>query len=306
MSTKNESKLNNHIRLFKKVLAISKKKMSLAEKVMFCYIISYVITGQVFDLENKHLAARLGDTIQSITDYITRLETMGLVKIEYDRVPPSEGGYYITKRFITVINLAEWTDKATKAPDVPLVPKKNSKKKTPVEKTPVMPVAKVDEQAEVMPEPKPIEVKPEPAPEIKPLQPKETGFNVHEYLTPAKLDYFKRFENDTIKTELLYNLTKVELDSIFYCDNNTWKIKTVENDKEDLWENMNGVNLHYIGAGSRLSLFVNDKDGKQDRFQLNEKEFYTYLEKNNKNFGNLTVDNFDTLKQHKVKELTLG
>ena len=105
MSTKNESKLNNHIRLFKKVLAIPKKKMSLAEKVMFCYIISYVITGQVFDLDNKHLANKLGDTIQSITDYITRLETMGLVKIDYDRVPPSEGGYYITQRFITVINL---------------------------------------------------------------------------------------------------------------------------------------------------------------------------------------------------------
>lgn len=128
MSSKNEN-LDNNTRLFNKVMAIPKKKMSQAEKIMFSYIISYCLEYGLFEADNNYISRVLGDKVQSVTDYITRLHSMGLIKVDYKRSVTKEGNYHGTKRYITVVNMEGWTEKTTSIPEVPLIPKKNCKKK---------------------------------------------------------------------------------------------------------------------------------------------------------------------------------
>ena len=101
-------------------------------------------------------------------------------------------------------------------------------------------------------------------------------------------------------------MNKEELDKYFYQNANVWYIKTIANNKEDLWENIHGVNLRYIGAGSRLNLFTIDKNDKEtDSFQLSWSDFENYLESNNIKFGDVTLDNYETLRQFEKKPLNL-
>lgn len=133
MQTKEENKFNHSTRLFNKVMAIPKKKMSQAEKIMFSYIISYCLDKGVFDADNDYIARVLGDKPQSVTDYISRLKEMGVLNVECKRMKTKDGNYHGTKRYITVINLEGWTEKMPSTPEVPLIPKKNSKKKDAIE-----------------------------------------------------------------------------------------------------------------------------------------------------------------------------
>lgn len=131
-------------------------------------------------------------------------------------------------------------------------------------------------------------------------------FNVHEYLTKRKLKFAKTLILDDSKIELLFILDKNELDKFFYHNNNIWEIKTLDADNEDLWENIHGVNLRYIGTGSRLNLFTIDKNDKEtDSFQLNWSDLDNYLESKNIKFGDITLDNYETLRQFEKKPLNL-
>lgn len=137
MSTKDKkNKVENHTRLFNKVMAIPKKKMSQAEKVMFSYIISYCLQDDIFTCDNDFISKVLGDKPQSITDYITRLQAMALIRVEYKRSVGRDGNYHGTKRYITVNDLGGWTEMDTSTPEVLLIPKKNSKKKPAVDTVP--------------------------------------------------------------------------------------------------------------------------------------------------------------------------
>lgn len=134
----------------------------------------------------------------------------------------------------------------------------------------------------------------------------KVNFNVQEYLTKRKLEFAKTLILDDSKIELLFILDKNELDKFFYHNNNIWEIKTLDADNEDLWENIHGVNLRYIGVGSRLNLFTIDKNDKEtDSFQLNWSDFDKYLESNNIKFGDVTLDNYETLKRYEKKPLNI-
>jgi len=131
-------------------------------------------------------------------------------------------------------------------------------------------------------------------------------FDVNEYLTKRKLEYAKKLIKDDSKVELLFTLDKTKLDEFFYDYENIWEIKTLEKDKEDLWENIQGVNLFYVGLGSRLKLFISDKhDVITDSFQLNWNDFNQYLESKKIKFGDVTLDNYETLKQFAKEPLRL-
>ena len=132
------------------------------------------------------------------------------------------------------------------------------------------------------------------------------NFNVQGYLTKRKLEFAKTLILDDSKIELLFILDKNELDKFFYHNNNIWEIKTLDADNEDLWENIHGVNLRYIGTGTRLNLFTIDKNDKEtDSYQLNWSDFNNYLESKNIQFGDVTLDNYETLRQFEKRPLKL-
>lgn len=134
----------------------------------------------------------------------------------------------------------------------------------------------------------------------------EPAFNPHEYLTQRKLDFAKQFEDDKFTIDFLYTCDKENLDIFFYFHDKVWKIKTLEENKEDLWENINGINLYYSGSGSRLTLFILDQnDTRKESFQLNWTDFNNYLESKGIKFGDLTYDNFITLQQFEKEPLKL-
>lgn len=134
----------------------------------------------------------------------------------------------------------------------------------------------------------------------------KSDFDINEYLTKRKLEYTKNFFKDDFNAEAMYTLDKEILDNFFYSNCNIWNIKTKEIDKEDLWENIHGVNLSYIGLGSRLKLFTIDKhDVITDSFQLNWNDFNQYLESKKIKFGDVTLDNYETLKQFEKEPLRL-
>ena len=143
--------------------------------------------------------------------------------------------------------------------------------------------------------------------EIKAKTPStKVDFNVQEYLTKRKLEFAKTLISDDSKIELLFILDKNELDKFFYHNNNIWEIKTLDADNEDLWENIHGVNLRYIGAGTRLNLFTIDKNDKEtDSYQLNWSDLDNYLESKNIQFGDITLDNYETLRQFEKKPLNI-
>lgn len=131
-------------------------------------------------------------------------------------------------------------------------------------------------------------------------------FNVHEYLTNRKLEFAKNEHKDEFNYDKFLSASKETLDKYFYQNANVWYIKTIANNKEDLWENIHGVNLRYIGAGSRLNLFTIDKNDKEtDSFQLSWSDFENYLESNNIKFGDVTLDNYETLRQFEKRPLNL-
>ena len=131
-------------------------------------------------------------------------------------------------------------------------------------------------------------------------------FNVHDYLTKRKSEFIKQFIVDESETEAIYMADKKTLDNLFYSNCNIWEIKTKDKDKEDLWENIHGVNLSYYGVGSRLKLFTIDKhDVITDSFQLNWNDFNQYLERKKIKFGDVTLDNYETLKQFAKEPLRL-
>ena len=131
-------------------------------------------------------------------------------------------------------------------------------------------------------------------------------FNVHEYLTKRKLKFAENLYRDSFNAETIYTLDKKILDKFFYHNNNIWEIKTLDADNEDLWENIHGVNLRYSGAGTRLNLFTIDKNDKEtDSFQLNWSDLENYLEIKNIKFGDITLDNYETLRQFEKKPLNL-
>lgn len=73
-------------------------------------------------------------------------------------------------------------------------------------------------------------------------------FNIHEYLTQRRLKFAESLYDDDFNADLLYSSDKKTLDEFFYIDDNIWKLKNIKEDKEDLWENIHGVNLRYIGT----------------------------------------------------------
>lgn len=134
----------------------------------------------------------------------------------------------------------------------------------------------------------------------------KVDFNVQEYLTKRKLEFLKKEFSDKFDYDILLTISKEKLDKYFYFKENIWEIKTLEADREDLWENIHGVNLKYIGAGSRLNLFIIDKNDKEtDSFQLNWSDLDNYLESKNIKFGDVTLDNFETLRQFEKKPLNI-
>lgn len=143
--------------------------------------------------------------------------------------------------------------------------------------------------------------------EIKAKTPStKVDFNVQEYLTKRKLEFLKKEFSDKFDYDILLTISKEKLDKYFYFKENIWEIKTLEADREDLWENIHGVNLKYIGAGSRLNLFIIDKNDKEtDSFQLNWSDLDNYLESKNIKFGDVTLDNFETLRQFEKKPLNI-
>ena len=130
-------------------------------------------------------------------------------------------------------------------------------------------------------------------------------FNVHEYLTKRKVEYLKKQFLDKYNYDLIITNSKEKLDKYFY-QNNVWYLKTMNDDKEVLCENIHGVNLRYIGAGTRLNLFTIDKnDAITDSFQLNWSDLNQYLESKKIKFGDVTLDNFETLRQFEKKPLNI-
>lgn len=326
MSKKDEKKSENkklvsHTRLFNRVMAIPKKKMSQAEKVMLCYIISYVVNGQVFDLDNKYIAKVLGDSIQSVTDYITRLESMGLIQTEYKRTL-TESGYFGTKRYITVVNLNGWTLKDSLTPNVPLIPKKNKKKTQPVaetvtstEKSEKKNIQHTDNQ---IPE---VEVQvAEPTKEIpfevsanaavipdNSIQQKTnvTDFDVNTYLTPVKLEWIKQFEKGGETFEMLKDLDRKTLDDLFYGNDGVMCIKSGAKGGIEILQNIHQINYRYVG-GSRITLYIDGKDGKAiDSFQIEDEDYNQYLNKNGIGFGGIAHDDFTKLKQYQKQSLKM-
>ncbi len=131
-------------------------------------------------------------------------------------------------------------------------------------------------------------------------------FNAQEYLTNRRLEFVKQLTSNDSEVEAFYHVDKKTLDKFFYHDDNVWKIKTVNADNEDLWENIHGVNLRYIGTGTRLNLFTIDKNDKEtDSFQLNWSDLDNYLESKEIKFGDVTLDNYETLRQFEKKPLNL-
>jgi hypothetical protein len=131
-------------------------------------------------------------------------------------------------------------------------------------------------------------------------------FNAHNYLTKRKLEFARNELIEDSNYDMLFTLRKEKLDKYFYQNENVWYIKTIANNNEDLWENIHGVNLRYIGAGSRLNLFTIDKNDKEtDSFQLNWSDLDNYLESNNIKFGDITLDNYETLRQFEKKPLNI-
>lgn len=143
--------------------------------------------------------------------------------------------------------------------------------------------------------------------EIKAKTPStKVDFNVQEYLTKRKMEFAKNELSVDYNFDILFTMKKEELDKYFYQNENVWYIKTIANNKEDLWENIHGVNLRYIGTGTRLNLFTIDKnDIETDSFQLNWSDLDNYLDSNNIKFGDVTLDNYETLRQFEKKPLNL-
>jgi hypothetical protein len=143
--------------------------------------------------------------------------------------------------------------------------------------------------------------------EIESEAPSTNGdFNVQEYLTKRKVEFAKSEYLDKFNYDDFLNASKENLDNYFYQNGNVWYIKTLEKDKEDLWENIHGVNLSYIGLGTRLNLFTIDKNDKQtDSFQLNWSDLDHYLQSKKIKFGDVTLDNFETLRQFEKKPLDI-
>jgi|GEM_PF-6602858 len=310
-----KSGLGDFTRSFHKIMR--DKNLTLLRKLILCDVISRKIKGESYYKTSAKLAEELGTyKVETIYKNFQWLEKNGYINTQpYNK----DGLYDYDLREVEVIQMEQWiyTDEyleKIKFEVSPIVKKgkdqvsnwKRGKKKTSVEPTTNLPETTLVKPVELLPELSKVKAEPEPVLETKPLQPKETAFNVHEYLTPAKLEYTKRFEKDGITKEFLCELNKEDLDNFFYMDG-VLPHKTVEKDGVDLWENINGINLHYMGTGTRLTLFIRDKEGKQkDSFQLNAQAYGNYLKEQNKGFGDLTLDNFDTLRQFEKKPLTLG
>lgn len=131
-------------------------------------------------------------------------------------------------------------------------------------------------------------------------------FNVQEYLTERKLEYAKKMLLEKFDYDKLLTISKEKLDNYFYKNKNVWYLKNMNDDKEVLCENIHGVNLRYIGVGSRLNIFTIDKNDKEtDSFQLNWSDFDNYLESNDIYFGDVTLDNYETLRQFEKKPLNI-
>lgn len=131
-------------------------------------------------------------------------------------------------------------------------------------------------------------------------------FNVHEYLTKRKVEYLKKQFLDKYNYDLIITNSKEKLDKYFYQNDNVWYLKTMNDDKEVLCENIHGVNLKYTGVGSRFNLFTIDKNDKEtDSFQLSWSDYENYLESNNIQFGDVTLDNYETLRQFEKRPLKL-
>jgi hypothetical protein len=138
---------------------------------------------------------------------------------------------------------------------------------------------------------------------IQPFQSDSTDFNINEFLTPVKVAFAKKLGYS--EDELMF-LNREEIDKFFFNDG-IMKIKTVEKNKEDWWENIYGITLRYMGAGSILSLAINDSDYKlRESFRLSWTDFNKYLDGRSIEFGALTQDNFYTLKQYEKKALQLN
>jgi hypothetical protein len=130
-------------------------------------------------------------------------------------------------------------------------------------------------------------------------------FDAKKYLTPRKLSFVQNFSKVEIELEDLYFLDKQTLDDFFYTEG-VWEIKTIEEDKEDLWENIHGINLYYSGSGTRLTLSILDNaDKKIESYQLNTTDFKNYLKTKKIKFKDLTYDNFETLRQFEKEPLNL-
>jgi hypothetical protein len=131
-------------------------------------------------------------------------------------------------------------------------------------------------------------------------------FNVNDYLTKRKLKFAERFYNEDFKLEILYTLDKKTLDDFFYFNDKIWKLKTIEEDNEDHWENINGVNLYYSGFGTQLKLYkLNKNDVVTDSFRINWNDLDKYMLSNGITFGDVTLDNYDNLKQFEKKSLKM-
>jgi hypothetical protein len=133
-----------------------------------------------------------------------------------------------------------------------------------------------------------------------------SDFDLLEYLTKRKMEFAENELSGGYNFEILFTMNKEEIEKYFYQNENVWYIKTIANNNEDLWENIHGVNLRYTGIGSRLNLFTIDKNDKEtDSFQLNWGDFNNYLDSKRIKFGDITLDDYETLKQFEKNPLNI-
>ncbi|HTA84532.1 MAG TPA: hypothetical protein VK783_16430 [Bacteroidia bacterium] len=329
-----EKNFDNYLRIFPKVSAI--KGLSFLKVHIMCDVLSFKIKGKSYYKSSKAFAKEYGLAPKTIKDAFQELEHEGYINTQ----PYNDGSHDQSLREVEVFDMDRYIysdDHLTKIgfEPKPIVkkdkdadsewPAVKAKKKKKAESNPLNKAGgetiSQSEKKNITPELNNIKaietpalevpvIKNETAPTLEAIniKPIQSDFDVKQYLTSRKLAFAKKFDgyksgDDIFTIEKVYSLSKEALDKFFYYDENIWKMKTREDDGQDLWENIHGINLKHDG-GSRLTLFMLDKKEKPTAsYQLDMKDFNGYLDKRGIGFGDLTEDNFITLEQRKKQPL---
>jgi hypothetical protein len=327
-----EKNFDNYLRIFPKVLAI--KGLSFLKVHIICDVLSFKIKGKSYYKSSKAFAEEYELAPKTVQRAFQELEWDGY----FNTQPYNDGSHDQSLREVEVFDMERYIYSDEYISEIGFKPKpivkkdKNTesewpaveaKKKKKAENKPLhndggettsQPDEKITtpmlHNIEIIETPiveVPV-INNETAPILETINniPIQAVFDVKQYLTPRKLAFAKKYENDKFKIGQLYLSSKEQLDKFFYYNGNIWKIKTQEVDNQDLWENIHGINLRHVG-GSRLTLFILDKEDKPtDSYQLDWKDLSEYLVKRRIEFGNLTQENFNTLKQYQKQPLQMN